>query len=63
MGRQYTGKIPTQRITPPEMFFNRRKFPIGVRHGYCRDTDRDVYIGWRGTTSPGFAHRRATAAT
>lgn len=26
MGQRYTAKVPSQRITPPEIFFNRRKF-------------------------------------
>ena len=26
MGKQYTANVPSQRITPPEIFFNRRKF-------------------------------------
>ncbi len=26
MGKQYAAKVPSQRITPPEIFFNRRKF-------------------------------------
>ena len=26
MGKRYTAKVPSQRITPPEVFFNRRKF-------------------------------------
>ena len=26
MGRRFTANIPSQRITPPEVFFNRRKF-------------------------------------
>ena len=26
MGHKFTAKVPYQRITPPEIFFNRRKF-------------------------------------
>ena len=53
MGHKFTAKVPYQRITPPEIFFNRRKFLSAFGLGIlaapmatCSSTRADAASTW-----------------